>query len=121
VLKEAVIGVTTHTFRADLQGSEWYCGLDQAQAWHYSTAYMGFSSGARLLAQGETDSLWSQIGKLAVGIPPDKLLLDQMQYKSGSWQTLAIGAIDVCCVSGDDSHYGVSKPAAGSLKNWTIP
>jgi hypothetical protein len=116
----AWMGVSTKTYRLDVQGSSWYCGLDQAQAWHKTTTYMGFSSGTHLVAQGETDSLWSQIGDVAIGIPPSTTLLDQMKYLYGSsWLTFDVAGVDIAGPSGSGSHYGVSEPAPGSLRNWT--
>lgn len=116
-----VITQGTHVYRQELIGSgptaTWSCTLDGFVLDYQGVSTMGFSSGTHLVAQGETDSKYSQIGKLHVGIPADSVLFDQMQYKTGSsWITLNIDALDPIC---NGPNYGCSEPAAGQMLNWT--
>ena len=107
-----------HQYKAywDTDGVEsaWICALDGSDIWGYTTDYMDFSSGTWLVAQGETNSLFSQIGKMS----PSKLSFSELKYlvRGSCWCVFNVGLGGTI----DTQHYGRDEPASGEFRNWTL-
>jgi hypothetical protein len=106
----------THQFKVEAVGEPfpltWTCALNGADMHVASVSFMNFNKGTWLVEQGETDSSWSQIGKLA----PSKLLHSNLKYLfANSWLTLNLNNFP----SPVDPHYGRAEPNPGQLQDWT--
>jgi hypothetical protein len=119
-LVEFPMGNSAHNykFQVDTPGLPnpvWYCYLDSVPKWNKTVNYMDFESGSSLVAQGETDSRWSQIGR----VYPNKLLYSNMQYRNeaGSWPIFDANSFNTI----NQTYYGRDEPAAGRLRNWSWP
>lgn len=104
-----------HTYKVAtdiMEGHEWWnCYRDGVWKVGHTTSYMGFSSGTWTPVQGETDSLYSEIGKVS----PNKLSFSEIHVRqSGSWSVP-----DVCCIDTTYSRYGADAPDTGEFRNWT--
>lgn len=115
VIKYFTVSAATHEYKGwrHVIGSDdvWSCAVDGTRKWGYTTGYMNFVSGNFLTAQGETDSLYSVIGK----VWPATLLFTDLYYLASScWCT-----INLTNVGADHAEYGADEPAAGQMRNWT--
>lgn len=115
-IEEFAISPVSHNYLADVEGAgsdaAWLCVLDGVSKYGVTTSWMGFSNGNWMVAQGETDSLFSQIGKIA----PSKLLFFNLKYLfAGTWLQLDLNSF----ASPVDSHYGRAEPNPGQLQVWT--
>jgi hypothetical protein len=100
--------IVTHSEGQD----EWACSVDGVVKMAYATSYLGFSSGTYLVAQGETNNFYSQIGRNA----PDTLHYSNMDYYSSGWQTFNVTLFTLAGLGG---HYGHSEPNPGEFDDWT--
>lgn len=119
-VEEAPISNASHLYSAHVEWrltlQVWDCELDAGSKFAYSTNYLGFNTGSWLAVQGETDSLYSQIGKVA----PSKFRFWNMKYlASGSWIVYNLCGTCLNDISGWGQRYGHDEPAAGEFRNWT--
>ena len=119
VLREYDISNQQHAYELSVSHSEgqsyWDCLLDDVPKMSFATSYLGFSSGSWIPIQGETDSLYSQIGKDA----PNKFVFSNIKRLKTQW-----ALVDVCClnnVSGYGGRYDRDVPSGttGKFRNWT--
>jgi hypothetical protein len=106
-------GIHLYEARVTVSGGDnvWGCFRDGVLKSAATTLYMGFSSGTWQLVQGETDSIWSTIGK----VDPNRLLYKNLKYlQGGTWQVLDINESPT-----PDPHYGRDEPEPGEFRDWT--
>lgn len=97
-----------HTYWWYQSGGTWNCALGTTVK--ISNLSLGWTSGTRFQAQGETNSVHTQIG----GAPPaGSILFWNMQYRSGAWYQTDLWDIFW------DSPYWVYEPIPGEMKNGT--
>lgn len=90
-------------------GGRWYCALGTSIKIPAGVS-LGWTSGTRFQAQGETNSTHTQIGGYP---PPASILFWNMQYRAGAWYQTDLWDIAW------ESPYFVYEPTPGEMRNGT--
>lgn len=103
------LSAATHQYSWQRESNGWWtCRLDGAT--QINTGNVNFASGVYGNAQGETNTLHAQIGRMT----PASILFSSLQYRSaGSWTTMGL------TLNAVNTPYGRDTIGGGTLRNWT--